>query len=305
MSSILDTTRLVAAQRASGRTLLVSSRGPAVVSRIEEAGPATWWAGFYASLRPLLDETDERQDLEEVESHLAAVTSTGELVFDAVVVDGRTQQKLVVDFFEKSATNPLRHADFVVLFLSTVSQDENGFSIAELGESLAQAGWFRAPSDLLVAEGVTGVFSRRQPTIREIVVDYERILEATVKSPTTGRGQQPESCLNDGCRASIEAARSQALQDRDRLVGMFARVMNLQYELDHLRTIVVGAQRDLTRTNVKLASARRALKKAKQVRSSRLKRAVTNPMRAAKSLRRSGVSGSSDHEKSAPKKRLS
>lgn len=303
--SIVETTRLVAAQYAAGRTLLVSGNGPDVVSRLEEAGPATWWANFNASLRPLPEDFEEADDRTAAQAAQTALSPTGALVFDCVVVDGNSSTSRLGEFFAELAGGPLQHADSVVILRDPPIAHEGDDGFVELCQQLARDGWFRTPSDLLATGGCSGIFSRSQPTLDRLVSDYERILESAVKDDLAVRGLGSRSCNDAGCRESIEAAEGQALTDRDRLVGMFARVMNLQYELDHLRTIVTGTERELARTKTRLATAKGNLNKGKKAPDSRIKRAVANPLRAAQSLRNPGTSGSAGSKQIASTKKPS
>lgn len=85
--------------------------------------------------------------------------------------------------------------------------------------------------------------------------------------------------------ADTKTAEHQAMIDRDRLAGVLARSLNIQYDLDHHRIALARSQRQLAATQKKLEETRKQLRRLKSSRKYRVASAVSSPVSKIKGLR--------------------
>ncbi len=118
---------------------------------------------------------------------------------------------------------------------------------------LARSGWLRSEASVPGTAGVQGVFVDEAVSTAVVVERYESILSTLSTSRLEPVSAREHPCLDPECRQTTDRYRLQALIDRDRVAGMLARTMTLQFDVGFLRSELATTTSKLAKAEVQLA----------------------------------------------------
>ena len=269
--SHLEVVRRLAAELAAADTLFVSEAGPQLPSACDEAGPATWWSDLAGALANQQGNVPATR----VENPASVQRSGIPSEFDLLVVDpaALTDTASVADLLTAVSTT----AKFVAIL-----------------EPVGAGSPTEAQRELLTVASGTG-FELDSGTVLDrtglatlLVPNYGRREGASghVEAVTTGHGIAATSrCEDPECQRRVSMAERQAMVDRDRVLGVLARSLQIQYDLDHQRIALARTQRQLAATERKLEASRKQLRRLRRSRKYRLANAMSNPVATMKARR--------------------
>ncbi len=266
--SHLETVRRLVAELATATTLFVSAAGPDRPSPSDQGGPSTWWSDLSGAL------ANQQNDVpaERLENPASQQRSKAPSEFDLLVVDPAA----------------LTNAAFATELLIAVATTAKFVAILEPVAGGSPTG---APLELLtLASGAgfevdTGIVLDRTGLAALLVPSHERRVGAGGLMATGHGIADAARCDDPECQRRVTVAEHQAMVDRDRILGVLARSLNIQYDLDHHRIALARVQRQLAATERKLDASRKQLRRLRRSRKYRLANAMSNPVATVKARR--------------------
>ncbi len=263
VGSDLEVARRLASEVAVASTLLVSPLGPARPTPNDLGGPATWWVNYEGAVRHAAapEFVDSPASLQ--------VRSRTPAVFDLVIFDPRAISREGIKGIV-SLRSTVSRAKFVVI-RSPPDEVDPDDQIPNLIGALFEAGFTRDTKSALALldHSVALVPGNRTPS--EVVSSYEAAISEAQRMRARAVTQRPSAVCDDpSCVKQFVTIRHQSMIDRDRLNGVLARSLNIQYDLDHHRFALAKSQAALTHSEAKLANVSRKLQSLRKSRSFRL-----------------------------------
>lgn len=262
--------RRLAAELATANTLFVSAAGPQRPSPNDEGGPSTWWSNLAGALSNAHDHVPATT----VEDPASGPRSTTPVRFDLLVVDPEALSNLASanDLVGAVAVS----ASYVALLEPSASNPPIGAEV-DLIEVASDAGFEVDSRTIIDRRGVADLLVPGHES-RAPVGGHAEPVAATQAVGAVG-------CEDAECHRRVSVAERQAMVDRDRVLGVLARSLHIQYDLDHHRIALARVQRQLAATERKLEASRKQLRRLRRSRKYRLANAMSNPVATMKARR--------------------